>query len=90
MKTFTNEGATGLVTFTLPAASIGRRVEVVVQDVDGVKMLAGTGDTIRLGSTVSGTAGYAQSTQIGATLKLVCINATEWVAEFFVGTWSVV
>jgi hypothetical protein len=89
---FTNEGAAGLDTFTLPAAAAGLYFTFVVQDADGIKIQAVGNDTIRLGDPVevSGAAGFAQSTAIGSTLTLVAINAVEWVAVALNGSWSAV
>ena len=42
---FTNEGATSLVTITLPSAAAGMRHSFYCQDTDGIKVKAATGDT---------------------------------------------
>lgn len=90
---YTNEGASALVNFTLPSAAAFNPAAMVyrfyVQDADGIKVTANTGDTIRLAGSVSGAAGNITSTTIGSAVVLVCINATEWVAESIVGTWTV-
>lgn len=86
---FTNEGATGLVTLTLPTAVAGYEASFDVQDADGIKVLAASGDTIRMDGLVSAAAGFAQSTAIGSTLRIRAINATEWIAESSQGTWTV-
>lgn len=75
--TFSNEGAGGLVTFTLPAAIAGLSVKFMVQDVLGIKVEDGGGDTIRLGAASSATG--IQSTTVGDTVALICINAAEWI-----------
>lgn len=87
----TNEGATSKPTYTLPAArgGLGPYV-VVVQDADGLRVQAGTGDTIRVGASVSAGGGYAEATLIGSTLTLVAVNATEWFALSSTGTWTLV
>lgn len=77
-RVFTNEGAGGLVTLTLPTAVAGYRVGFIVQNVNGIKVAPGASDTIRLGASSSATG--IQSTTIGATVELECINATEWIA----------
>lgn len=86
---FTNEGATALITFNLPTAVANLAYEFYVQDTDGVRVVANTGDTIRLGSSVSASAGRIDSTTVGSAVILRAINATEWVATSVVGTWVV-
>lgn len=88
-KEFTNEGAAGLITFNLPTAVANLVYDFIVQDADGIKIVASGGDTIRLAANVSAAAGNAQSTTIGSTVRLVAINATEWIATSIVGTWTV-
>lgn len=87
---FTNEGASGKVYFSLPTAAADLIYTFMVQDADGLRVVANTGDTIRIAGAVSGSAGYAESTTIGSTVTIVAINATEWVATSTDGTWSVV
>lgn len=90
LKAFTNEGAGAKVYLTLPTASANLIYTGVVQDADGLRITANTGDTIRISSSVSGAAGYCESTTIGSTVMLLAINATEWVSISTNGTWSVV
>ena len=89
-RVFTNEGTTAKAYLTLPTAVAGYVYTVYCQDADGVRVTANTGDTIQVAGTVSGAAGYSESTTIGSSLILVAINATEWVAVSVVGTWSTV
>jgi hypothetical protein len=88
-KTFTNEGASGLAVFNLPTAAASLIYSFIVENANGIKAVANTGDTIRIATAVSASAGNAQSTTIGSTLTLVSINATEWMATSTLGTWSV-
>lgn len=88
-KQYTNEGATGMVTFNLPAAAVGLFFPFRVQDADGITVVADTGDTIRLSDVVSASAGSAVSTTIGSVMTLEAINSTEWVARSFEGSWVV-
>lgn len=85
---FTNEGATGMVTFTLPTAVANYDYTFIVQDADGITITANTGDTIRFGGTVTAAAGSISSTTIGSVIRLTAINSTEWLAVSLVGTWS--
>lgn len=87
--TFTNEGATALRTHTLGGAMAGHVFTFYVQDADGIKISAGTGDTIRMGASVSAAAGFISSTTIGDHVTIRAINLTEWVATAYSGTWTV-
>jgi hypothetical protein len=91
-RAFTNEGSTGaanLRPFNLPTAVAGASFTFLTQDADLLRIVAAAGDTIRLGSTVSGVAGNIESTAIGDVVELIAINATEWIARSIVGTWTV-
>lgn len=91
-QTLTNEGATARSDFTLPTASNSAGKSpwqpFIVQDADGIRITAAAGDTIRMGPKVTAAAGYIQSTTIGSVVTLVAINATEWVATKWHGTWT--
>lgn len=86
---FTNEGAGAQVIFSLPTAVSGLTFTFYVQVAQNVRALANTGDTVRLSDVVSASAGYAESAIVGAVVKLIAINATEWVAESVVNNWTV-
>ncbi|MHA2062814.1 MAG: hypothetical protein ACXABY_00295 [Candidatus Thorarchaeota archaeon] len=89
-KLFTNEGATGLATFNLPEAAAGLYYTFYNQDSDNLRVVAQTGDTIRLGSIVSADGGEIKSTAVGDSVKLVAINNIEWVVVGgFTGVWTV-
>jgi len=86
---YTNEGATAEVVFNLPTAAANLEFTFIVQDSDGIQINADTGDTIRVAGSVSASAGLIETTTIGNTVHLKAINATEWVAISYVGTWTV-
>lgn len=88
-KTYTNEGTSTKIIFNLPPAVANLMYTFIVQDSDGLRIIANTGDTIRIGSTVSKLAGYVENLTIGNMIKLVAINATEWIAEYQIGTWTI-
>ena len=87
---FTNEGASAKIVYNLPTAAAGLTYTFVVQDADGIQVVAASGDTIRIAASVSAAAGNIDSTTIGSTVVLVAINATEWIAITSLGTWVVV
>ncbi len=86
---YTNEGATAKVYIQLPTAVKGLRYSGIVQDTDGLRLVANTGDTIRINTAVSASAGFCEATAIGASVDLIAINATEWIALSSLGTWTV-
>lgn len=85
---YTNEGVTAKNFHTLPSAVAGYKFTFVVQDADGMRIVANTNDTIRVIDKVTAAAGYVESTTIGSTVTLVSINATEWIATSIHGTWT--
>lgn len=87
-RLWTNEGATAEAHFALPSAAAGYSVGFCVQDADGIQLTAAAGDTIRVAGTVTSAAGSAESATIGDCLELIAINATEWVATSYTGTWT--
>jgi len=84
----TNEGATAANYHTLPTAAAGYVFEFVVQDADGLRIVADTDDTLRVIDKVTAAAGYIESTTIGSVVRLVAINATEWYATSVHGVWT--
>jgi uncharacterized Zn-binding protein involved in type VI secretion len=84
----TNEGATALVTHTLPAAALGLEFSFCVQDTDGIRVVAAGSNTIRVAGSVSAAGGRIDSTTVGSAVTIKAINATEWVAVEVVGTWT--
>lgn len=87
-NTFTNEGASARTDFTLPTAVAELEYSFFVQDSDGIRVIAGSGDTIRVAGSVSAAAGRIDNATIGSSITIRAINATEWVAMATVGTWT--
>lgn len=87
-NTFTNVGATGLVSYVLPSAVLGLTLTFIVTDADGIRLTAVSGDEIRLGTTLTSTNRRAESTELGASITIVAINATTWVATNYIGIWT--
>jgi hypothetical protein len=91
-KVLTNEGGAGGAdtrAITLPTAAAGKVFQFYNQNANNLRIVAGAGDTIRIGATVSKAGGYVESQWAGQMLKLIAINATEWVAEATPDTWTV-
>lgn len=85
---FTNEGTTAQNYHTLPTAAAGLTYTFYVDDADGIRVTANTGDIIQINGVASTTAGYCESLTIGSSITLLAINATDWVATSSVGTWN--
>lgn len=84
----TNEGATAETYVDLPGAETGLHFTACVQDADGFRYTAASGDTIRVIDKVTAAAGYISSTTIGSCVAVTAINATEWFATSINGTWT--
>lgn len=84
-KSFNNTGATALNVHNLPACVAGYQYSFRVTDADGIKVNAVGDDTIRFAATVSGAAGYIQSTTIGDCWTLEGQDATQWLVVASVG-----
>ena len=83
---FTNDTAGANITLTLPAAFPGLNYGFVNDSGFNIKVQAQSGDTIRLGLSVSAAGGYAESLDSGERLHLMAINTTEWVS--FHNQWT--
>jgi len=84
-----NDGASGAVTNTLPAAFVGRQYGFAITAAQMLVIKAAGTDTIRILGTVSAGGGQAATNVVGTTLHLHCpINGT-WVADSQIGAWAV-
>jgi hypothetical protein len=92
-ETYTNEGDIDGSIINLPAAVAGLCFTVVCQAAQTITINAASGDTIRMGATVSAAGGLISTATIGNAVTLLAINATEWVAISYIGTvgtnWTV-
>lgn len=89
-KVLTNEGTTAENYHTLPSAAAGLCFTFIVQDTDGIRITAASGDTIRPGAVAaSATAGFIRCATAGGSITLQAVNATEWMATSVIGTWTV-
>jgi hypothetical protein len=88
-KFFNNIGATGEVDFALPVAAAGLHFYFIVEAAQTVKVIAGTGATISIGTATSASAGNVTSNFPYSALHVVAISTTEWVAASSTGEWIV-
>lgn len=86
---YTNEGDGDGSSVTLPTALAGLQFTICVQANQTLTVTANSGDTIRIGSSVTAAAGSITSNVIGSSITLVAINATEWFATASAGSWTI-
>lgn len=88
---YTNEGDADGATVTLPAAQASPSLifTFIVKANATLTITAGAGDTIRIGADVTAAAGSISADTVGNAITLVCINATEWIAVSYVGSWTI-
>lgn len=85
-----NYFVTAASTLTLPASpSQGNRIKIIVDTASSVVITANTGQTIRLSTGVSSSAGTQTNTARGDAMTIVYRSTgTVWIAEDFVGSWT--
>lgn len=86
---FSNEGAAGSVTFTLPTAFAGAKLIFLKPTAQNIVLDGAGSDTI--GLTTGGTAAATLSntnTQPTASIMLYAVSATQWLVENSIGTWA--
>lgn len=89
---FTNTGAAGQVTFTLPPAVVGLHYYFRVSVAQELRIDPNGTETISLPSTgVPSAAGaYIVADAIGETVRIVCAVAGSWSVFGYTGTWTAV
>lgn len=89
---FTNAGAAGAITFSLPAAVKGLHYYFAVAAAQELRIDPNGTETISLPSTgVPSSAGaYIVADAIGETVHIVCATNGSWRVLSYTGTWSAV
>jgi hypothetical protein len=85
---YNNVGATGSVTFTLPAAAPGLWFGFTVDAAQTVEILANGTDQIAIGASNSSSHNITNGTAYG-TVVLYAYKTGQWVAVSSAGTWAV-
>lgn len=87
---FTNTGAAGAITGTLPAAAAGLHYYFAVGAAQELRIDPAGTNTISLPSNgVPGAAGkYLTANAVGETVHLYCPGGTNWVVMGATGTWT--
>lgn len=91
-RTFTNTGASGAVTFSLPAAVAGLRYRFRVGVAQQLRIDPNGSETISLPSTGAPSAGgaYIVADAVGESVDIQCVEAGSWTVFGFTGTWTAV
>jgi hypothetical protein len=90
-KTFTNEGASGAVTFALPAATVGQWYRFVAKAAQEIRLDPNGTETISLDTGVQQAAGaYITFNAIGERVTIECVKAGEWDTSDPIGTITAV
>lgn len=87
---FNNSGASGAITFTLPAAVTNLHYYFVVATAQILNVTSAGSDVIRWGSTLSGAAGTISSSTIGHAIHIHCMKAGVWVVDTATEAWTLV
>jgi len=85
---FDNAGATGSVTFFLPAAVVGYVFSFTVAENQPLVIDAPGGVTIYVEDLASTSGGTVTATTKGAYLLLKCRSVTTWYAQARLGSWT--
>ena len=91
-STFTNEGASGAITFALPAATVGLWYRFKVKAAQELRIDPNGTETIALPSTgVQQSAGaYLTADANGEGCEIQCVKAGVWEVNWYTGTWTAV
>lgn len=91
-KTFTNAGAGGAVTFSLPAATVGQWYRFKVQAAQELRVDPSGNETMSLPSSGAKQAAgaYLVADAVGEGLEIECVTAGTWESNWYTGTWTAV
>jgi len=89
-KTFTNAGATGAITFALPAATVGLWYRFAVGAAQALQIDPNGTETIALPSTGAQSAAgkYIAADAVGEFVEIFCAVAGDWNVASYIGTWT--
>lgn len=89
-KNFSNEGASGAVTFSLPAATVGQWYRFNVMAAQELRIDPNGTETIALPSTGAQSAAgkYITADAAGEGVEIECVKAGQWQARSYIGTWT--
>lgn len=81
LTTFSNDGDSGNIEFTLPSANANRKISFICAESDYLfTITAASEDSIRIGGNQNDITDSVYGYNAGDSVELVAINATEWIA----------
>lgn len=88
----TNTGASGAITFALPAATVGLHYMFVVGATQELRIDPNGTETISLPSTglAQAAGAYIVADAQGESVSIFCAKAGTWAVRSYVGTWTAV
>lgn len=86
----TNAGAVGAAAWTLPEAStaIGVHYNFIVMAAQELRVTPAGGDVININGTAAAAAEYWTANLAGESLHLIAVDAANWIAISYTGTWT--
>ena len=84
----TNAGAIGAAAWTLPGAAAGINYCFVVMAAQELRVTPAGGDAINIAGSQGDAAEYWTANAVGESLCIVAVDATNWVAKSYTGTWA--
>jgi hypothetical protein len=88
---FTNAGATGTITFTLPAATVGLHFTFKVRAVQQLRVDPNGSETLENTASVEQAAGaYLWADAKGEFIHIICLESGKWAMHNSSGTWTAV
>lgn len=88
---FTNLGASGTITFTLPAATVGLHYFFKVRAVQQLRVDPSGSETLESTASVEQAAGaYLWADAKGEFIHIICLETGKWAMHNSSGTWTAV
>jgi len=85
---FTNVGAVGAGAWTLPGAAAGIHYCFIVMAAQELRVTPAAGDVINIAGSAGDAAEYWTANAVGESLCLMAVDATNWIATSYTGTWT--
>ncbi len=84
----TNAGAAGAAAWVLPDAAAGLHYTFIVMAAQEMQVTPAAGDKICVAGVCGDAAEYWSADAVGASITIVAVDATNWVATSYTGTWT--
>ena len=84
----TNAGAAGAAAWVLPDAAAGLHYTFIVMAAQEMQVTPAAGDKICVAGVCGDAAEYWSADAVGGSITIVAVDATNWVATSYIGTWT--